>query len=189
MPNITTERTDTRCDNQTRTDCRELIERVTMRSDGEWEITRTYTYANGTSQVEEDDFGGWYFVPASPGWEVITENYEHGQLGFQREPIEMWRFLVGDDHSCLFPVTPGSDVGRPIAVISPDARIYEVVNERGEVINEYGPDQEFPSVESWVAHIADMRVKRLAEEKERLLQRERCSHCGAYKDENEIPFG
>jgi len=60
------------------TDCTEITERLAIKEDG-WEMTRIYTYADGTSKSVIGENENYYcLVPAAPGWIAATDSITMG---------------------------------------------------------------------------------------------------------------
>jgi hypothetical protein len=151
------------------TDCIEVTERLTIKADG-WEMTRTFTYADGASKSFVDDNANYYcLVPASDGWIAETDSYDHDPVR-ARHPIAVWRYVIDGQESHLFPEFPGDrSMTRSVAVISPDGRIYEV-SDRGCLVN-----FPFQSPEAWHAHVTQKRAEYLAEKERERLEEEKAA--------------
>jgi len=142
------------------TDCTEITERLAIKEDG-WEMTRIYTYADGTSKSVIGENENYYcLVPAAPGWIAATDSYYDGEPARDHHTIAMWKYIIDGRDYQVMPLIPGDNsMNRAVAVFSPDGRVFEV-SARGVLEN-----KPYPSVKARNIQMGDMKA--LARERNR----------------------
>jgi len=160
------------------TDCTEVTERLAWKGDG-WEMTRTFTYADGRSEshVSVDDERYHILVPAAPGWIAVTNSYYDAEATRDQHPVAMWKYWLDDRDSYAAPIFPGdTSMTHAVAVISPDGRVFEVSN------NGCLQNTPYPSVKAWHDHVERKRTELLAEQERRQLESEQAARSIVFRD-------
>ena len=172
--------------------CTKVTETLELRN-GKWEMTRTFTFADGTLVAPAEASPFYVTMPALPGWNELVLDMKGGEASADdvtRLPVAAWRYDTDPQGDSLRPVRAGDGFDRATAsaIESPDGRVVQLyVYWRS--LGDSDQPHVFLSADEWVNWVkqqwAEYQRKEAAERKKHAP----CAHCGRsdYYD-SEVPF-